>query len=708
MWLLKKMKQGNLDRAGGASSTSSSDAPRDLTRGGRHSRGGGASPSQEWWDAEDVLGADSREFAAHNLKDQPRTAGRRYRNFRKIGKGSYGIVFEARDVASSSSAASAGRSARDPSGSDLMVAGERGAAAASASKSASSSATAAGPTALVAVKYIEDVFYSPSEAKKVLRELSLMRQLAHPNIVRMFASLQPPDERHFRNLWIVLEHGGITLKEWVRSPYNRPLAQASVRSVVRQMMEGLKHMHLRCVVHRDIKPSNILIKPTRGAWTDALSRATRAGRGAAVSPWNADAPLHVTIIDFGLARTIEGEEESDSSPLTPGSMSSVSSSGDQSRRGSGTQIRARFGRSAANSDAARLVASDRSDAASSSKRETYARPSLKRQLTKHVVTRWYRPPELILAARSVRAEVKSEEVLVFLQLLVAHTHTPLTSRPLPLLLPSPLLSLSLSPQYGPAVDVWSVGCIMAELLAACNSAASLKVPPIFPGKHCNPLSPNPRDPLTRPKTELGRIDRDHQLSKIFSVLGPPSIGEVERMGRESQLTDCAERLLEHVTPRARGVPPPRPSWNALLTHAPGSAAALNLRAALDVVTQTLRFDHLKRASLEDILGMEFFRDGAPSSDSAGAVAPRTPREYAAAGAGAGDDADTAPRDLARRLMDLALVEPLSPVDLSYVESVNVERGAPRSIQLESRRILHSRILQEAKLVAEQQSAIGGR
>ena len=135
-----------------------------------------------------------------------------------------------------------------------------------------------------------------------------------------------------------------------------------------------------------------------------------------------------------------------------------------------------------------------------------------------------------------------------------------------------------------------------------------------------------------------------------------------------------------------------------------------MRAALDVVTQTLRFDHLKRASLEDILEMEFFRDGAPSSDSAGAVAPRTPREYAAAGAGAGagDDADTAPRDLARRLMDLALVETLSPVDLSYVESVNVERGAPRSIQLESRRILHSRILQEAKLVAEQQSAIGGR
>eukprot|EP00831_Metopus_contortus_P060261 TRINITY_DN52163_c0_g1_i1.p1 TRINITY_DN52163_c0_g1~~TRINITY_DN52163_c0_g1_i1.p1 ORF type:complete len:116 (+),score=17.87 TRINITY_DN52163_c0_g1_i1:573-920(+) len=47
------------------------------------------------------------------------------------------------------------------------------------------------------------------------------------------------------------------------------------------------------------------------------------------------------------------------------------------------------------------------------------RHSMKRQLTGHVVTRWYRAPEIIL----------------------------------------------LEKDYGPAVDIWSVGCIMAELLS---------------------------------------------------------------------------------------------------------------------------------------------------------------------------------------------------------------------------------------------------
>ena len=42
----------------------------------------------------------------------------------------------------------------------------------------------------------------------------------------------------------------------------------------------------------------------------------------------------------------------------------------------------------------------------------------KRRLSDHVVTRWYRPPEIILIEKS----------------------------------------------YGPAVDVWGVGCILAELL----------------------------------------------------------------------------------------------------------------------------------------------------------------------------------------------------------------------------------------------------
>ena len=287
MWLLKKIKS----QSGAGSDIGARPALRRATSG---STSGG-----DWWESERVSSADEREFATHNLKDRPRAAGRRYRRFRKIGKGSYGIVFEACDVAAARDARA--RADSPPSGRSFSPGLEMSDAG------AAQAASVFVESPLVAVKYIEDVFYSPSEAKKVLRELSLMRQLAHPNIVKMFASLAPPDERRFRNLWIVLEHGGITLKQWVRSPQNRPLPLRDVRSVCRQMMQGLEHMHGRHVVHRDIKPSNILIKPGRCAWTDVVSAKTRRGAHDADSPWRRGAQLHVTIIDFGLARTIESE-----------------------------------------------------------------------------------------------------------------------------------------------------------------------------------------------------------------------------------------------------------------------------------------------------------------------------------------------------------------------------------------------------------------
>ena len=52
--------------------------------------------------------------------------------------------------------------------------------------------------------------------------------------------------------------------------------------------------------------------------------------------------------------------------------------------------------------------------------------------------------------------------------------------------------------YGPAIDVWSVGCIFAELLSIVEGntfVGSSYTPmwrgiPLFPGSSCFPLSPN--------------------------------------------------------------------------------------------------------------------------------------------------------------------------------------------------------------------------
>ena len=74
------------------------------------------------------------------------------------------------------------------------------------------------------------------------------------------------------------------------------------------------------------------------------------------------------------------------------------------------------------------------------------RKNMKRELTGHVFTRWYRAHELIL----------------------------------------------LEKDYGPAIDMWSVGCIFAELLGMMKESAPtyLDRKPLFPGKSCFPLSPD--------------------------------------------------------------------------------------------------------------------------------------------------------------------------------------------------------------------------
>jgi mitogen-activated protein kinase 1/3 len=104
-----------------------------------------------------------------------------------------------------------------------------------------------------------------------------------------------------------------------------------------------------------------------------------------------------------------------------------------------------------------------------------ARRSMKRELTGHVVTRWYRAPEIIL----------------------------------------------LEKDYGPGIDVWAVGCIFAELLGMMkeNAPTFMDRQPLFPGKSCFPLSPAKNPTEQRQGFPFSNQD---QLAVIFAVVGTPS------------------------------------------------------------------------------------------------------------------------------------------------------------------------------------------
>ena len=75
--------------------------------------------------------------------------------------------------------------------------------------------------------------------------------------------------------------------------------------------------------------------------------------------------------------------------------------------------------------------------------------------------------------------------------------------------------------YTYAVDIWSIGCIFAELLSMMreNFASFSDRMPLFPGSTCYPLSPTA---ALATEEEKDKRQRNDQLSKIFEVIGTPA------------------------------------------------------------------------------------------------------------------------------------------------------------------------------------------
>jgi mitogen-activated protein kinase 1/3 len=268
----------------------------------------------------------------------------------------------------------------------------------------------------VAIKHITRIFDDLVDCKRLLREVYILRYLRHPNIVKIREILRPKDLRHFNDLFIVMEHAQSDLKKLVKSPVH--LESEHVQLIVYNILCGMKYIHSANILHRDLKPANILL--------------------------NDD--CEVKICDFGLARTIPEIKEPTVIVEEPeeGQVRSV-------EVGVKTHPTAR------------------------------AQPGeFKRELTGHVVTRWYRAPELILLER----------------------------------------------EYTKAIDVWSVGCVVAELCGMLreNAPTFMDRSPLFPGNSCFPLSPDHHTKMRRAGFPSSNSD---QMNVIFDIIGTPSEADIE-------------------------------------------------------------------------------------------------------------------------------------------------------------------------------------
>jgi len=353
----------------------------------------------------------------------------------------------------------------------------------------------------VAIKKIARLFDAFESAKRIYREVAILGQLDHANVVRLF-TVCPPRAAAFNSLYLVFERLDTDLRQLCADD-SQVLTVPHVRHFLRQLLLAVRHLHARGCMHRDIKPANIL-----------LSEA-----------------CDLRLCDFGLARA-EAEAGAPDAPAE----------------------RAQLGV------------------------EGTGHPPPARGKTLHVVTRWYRAPEL---------------------------------------------SLYRDGAYTAAVDMWSVGCVLAELLGMLDTGREedrLERRALFPGG-ASRLSP----------AAAAAAGREDQLAVIVGVLGAPAAADLARAR-----TDEARALLA-----------------ALPAGAPEDFARRFPTAppeALDLLRALLRFSPEDRATVDAALAHAFLAPAGGAGAGAAGADEAAPAPVAVA--------EVAPETVRARILEL--VERFNP------------------------------------------------
>ncbi|KAI6650256.1 mitogen-activated protein kinase 8/9/10 [Oopsacas minuta] len=112
----------------------------------------------------------------------------------------------------------------------------------------------------VAIKKFIKGFSSDPNAKRTYRELYLMKNLCHPNIISMLNLFTPdPSIESFEEIYVVMDLAKYNLASLIRKMEN-PFDHRTLQGMVYQMLSAVLYMHLCGVAHRDMKPSNIVVK----------------------------------------------------------------------------------------------------------------------------------------------------------------------------------------------------------------------------------------------------------------------------------------------------------------------------------------------------------------------------------------------------------------------------------------------------------------
>ena len=135
-----------------------------------------------------------------------------------------------------------------------------------------------------------------------LREVVFLKTLPqHSHLVPALDIFLDP---YSKKLHICMEYMEGNLYQLMKARDHKCLDNASVKSILFQIMQGLEHIHAHNFFHRDIKPENILVS-TSGH--QESSNPLRRYSTALVTPPSTPPQYTVKIADFGLARETQSK-----------------------------------------------------------------------------------------------------------------------------------------------------------------------------------------------------------------------------------------------------------------------------------------------------------------------------------------------------------------------------------------------------------------
>ena len=289
----------------------------------------------------------------------------------------------------------------------------------------------------VAIKKITNAFDDKNDARRVLREIKMLRFFEHDNLITLLEVPKPSNPTTYNDIYIITDLMETDLHRVIYS--RQELTDDHIQYFIFQILRGTLFLHSANVVHRELKPANIL----------------------------ANKNCDLKICDLGLDHGIIKDDDNTVQKLIDNPNLPVEISNN-------------------------MIYDDS-----------------KRELTEKVIARWYRAPEIILNPND----------------------------------------------YTKAVDVWSIGCIFAELLGR---------QPLFP-------SDNYLD----------------ELQKVISVLGSPSESDLEFI-KDEKVKNFVNKLARRT----------KQSFSVMFPTANP--------VALDLLGKMLTFSPNKRYNVEQCLSHPYF------------------------------------------------------------------------------------------------------